>query len=325
LEGILGQIIRPLLQGPRTVDELLDDSAAERRRDVLALLEDLVQRGILTDVRRSPCEQYLRYTFTGDSTLAEYSVTVLGAGPLGARLARGLVQHGIGRLTLLDERQTDNLWHTFLPFSSTASRESSRPAHIALAENLQDAGYAGIQPLEGELDAAGVERAVMASDFTVVAFERPFLRLSHLTNRFAIRQRKPWMQVTTDGNLGLVGPLFLPTYTACYNDYRALADAATPNAEMAHKYRHYLLERGSGGFFLGLPAYVDILAGYAALATVHFLLRGTCFALGRVLTLNFDRMLVDVEDVLRLPRCPVCGTDKSAMRPPFPPNIVQDT
>jgi hypothetical protein len=71
-----------------------------------------------------------------------------------------------------------------------------------------------------------------------------------------------------------------------------------------------------------LPVYAEIVAGYATLAVVHFLVRGASFALGRVLTLDFDRMLIDVEDVLKLPRCPVCGRERSAYQPAFSAEIV---
>ena len=182
-----------------------------------------------------------------------------------------------------------------------------------------DALGAGLKALDARIDTAGIERAVTEAEFVVLALEQPDLRTAHLVNRFAIRERRPWLLTNIDGNLGLVGPLFLPVETACYNDYRTLAFAATPNRGMARKHREHLLQhRGTGSFFAGLPSYVEIAAGHASLAIVHYLLRGTCFALGRVMVIDFDRMQIDVEDVLKLPRCPVCGTQKSAYRPTLP-------
>jgi len=181
-----------------------------------------------------------------------------------------------------------------------------------------------VESIDAQLDAAGVETAVARSDVTVLALEQPDLRLAHLVNRFCIRNRKPWLLAIIDGNFGRVGPLFIPVHTACYNDYRTL-DAATTNPanpEMARKYRQHILKRGAVSFFPGLPAYAEIVAGYSSLALVHFLLRNSSFALGRVLTIDFDRMLIDVEDVLKLPRCPVCGGERSAYQPPFSAEIV---
>jgi bacteriocin biosynthesis cyclodehydratase domain-containing protein len=322
LTGILGKLTARLLKGPANLSELLSDLRAEDQAEARLLIDDLLQRGILTDILTSPVEQYLRYSFTGESRLAECSVSLLGTGPIGVRLAHSLLQHGIGRITLLDDRKADDLWHTFLPLGPECDRAADRATNVILRDRLLAAGYTSVESPDAKFDTTGVEAAVARSDFIVVAFEQPDLRLAHLVNRFCIRDRKPWLLATIDGNFGLVGPLFLPIHTACYNDYRTLSDAATPSKQMARKHRQHILRRGAGSFFPGLPAYAEIVAGYASLAIVHFLLRDSSFALGRVLTIDFDRMLIDVEDVLKLPRCPVCGAEKSAYQPPFSAEVT---
>ncbi len=322
LTGILGRLTSRLLQGPVKLSDLLLGLRTEAQAEARILISDLLQSGILTDVQKSPVEQYLHYTFTGESRLAERSVSLLGTGPIGVRLAYSLLQHGIGRITLLDDRKADNLWYSFLPLGPNLSSPNGSPTHVILQDRLLAAGYTGVESLDVQLDTVGVEAAVTRSDFIILALEQPDLRLAHLVNRFCIRDRKPWLLTTIDGNFGLVGPLFLPVHTACYNDYRTLADAAIPSPEMARRYHQHFLQRGARSFFPGLPAYAEIVAGYASLAIVHFLVRNSSFALGRVLTMDFDRMLIDVEDVLKLPRCPVCGGEKSAFQAPFSAEIV---
>jgi hypothetical protein len=49
-------------------------------------------------------------------------------------------------------------------------------------------------------------------------------------------------------------------------------------------------------------------------------MRGTSHLLGRVMAIDFDGMRIDVEDVLKLPRCPVCAASRAPYRPPFPEN-----
>jgi bacteriocin biosynthesis cyclodehydratase domain-containing protein len=312
VSGLLGRTIGQILRGPATVGELLALARPGQESDVRALLEDLVERGILADTKSSPVEQYIRYTFTGQPHLANGRIAMIGAGPLGARVAQDLVQHGITGLTLLDDRPIGASWRAYAPFRLNDSQDGMR-ADVALCESLGPAARA----LDAGLNAAGIEEAMNGADLTVLALEQPDLRTAHLVNRYAIRERTPWLLATIDGNFGMVGPLFFPVETACYNDYRTLTFAATPNRGMARKHREYLLERrGTGSFFAGLPSYVEIVAGHTSLAAVHFLLRGACFALGRVMVIDFDRMQIDVEDVLKLPRCPVCGTQKNAYRPP---------
>jgi bacteriocin biosynthesis cyclodehydratase domain-containing protein len=314
----------PVAGEPYLLDENCRNTQLQAEDQVEArnLIDDLLQRGILTDVQKSPVEQYLSYTFTGESRLAECSVSLLGTGPIGVRIAHSLLQHGISRITLLDDRRADGLWYTFLSLGPDPGRQDGSLTHVVLRNRLLAAGYTGIEALDAQFDTAGVGMAVARSDFIVLALEQPDLRLAHLVNRFCIRERKPWLLATIDGNFGLVGPLFLPVYTACYNDYRTLTDAATPSPEMARRYHQHILQRGASSFFPGLPAYAEIVAGYASLAIVHFLVRESSFALGRVLTIDFDRMLIDVEDVLKLPRCPVCGGEKSAYQPPFSAEVV---
>ncbi len=313
VSGLLGRTIGRVLQGSATVGELLAQARPGQEGDARALLVDLIERGILTNPIVSPIEQYIRYTFTGQSQLATSQVAVLGAGPLGARVAQDLLQHGIAGLTLLDDRLIDSSYRAYMPFRLNKNQEGMR-ADIALCEALGSTA----RTLDARLDAAGIEAAMLEADLAVLVLEQPDLRTAHLVNRYAIRERKPWLLATIDGNFGMVGPLFLPVETACYNDYRTLAFAATPNRGMARKHREYLLEhRGTGSFFTGLPSYAEIVAGHTSLAAVHFLLRGSCFALGRVMVIDFDHMQFDVEDVLKLPRCPVCGTQKNVYRPPM--------
>ena len=74
-------------------------------------------------------------------------------------------------------------------------------------------------------------------------------------------------------------------------------------------------------FLTGLPAYADIVAGNASVAAVHYLVRGTSHLLGRVMIIDFGGMRIDTEDVLRLPRCPVCASRRPPYRPPFPEGV----
>lgn len=313
LSGLLGRMIGRILRGPATVEELLAEARAGQEPNVRALLGDLIGRGVLVNIRSSPIEQYLLYSFSGEPHIANGRIGLIGAGPLGVRIAQSLLQHGISPITVLDDRPIDAVWRALAPFGSRQMKDGAR-ADVGLAAMLTPS----IHNLETGLGVEGIEKLVTESDLVVLALEQPDLRTAHLVNRFAIRERKPWFMATIDGNLGMVGPLFIPVETACYNDYNVLFFAGTQNRPMARKYReHRFRQRDTGSFFPGLPSYAEIVAGHASLAAVHFLLRGSCFALGRVMVIDFDHMHIDVEDVLKLPRCPVCGNEKSAYRPPF--------
>jgi len=317
LNGLPGRVFGPLLSGPAPLAQLLTGIPDEELDDARNFVFNLLERGILTRSGTDPVEQYLTYTFTGESPLASVRVGLVGAGPIGARLAHSLLQHGIGHLAILDDRPVDTRWSAFLPLADRPA-DTAQLAHTLLSARLADAGHTGkVEALPYALDAEGLEALVADADIVVVALEQLSLTVGHLINRLCLRDEKPWMQATIDGNLGLVGPLFIPVQTACFNDYRVLADATTPNPEMARSYRRHVLARGAGSLFTGLPAYAEIVAGHASLALIQFLIRQSCFAIGRVMVIDFDRMTIDMEDVLKLPRCPVCGVEKSTYQPVF--------
>ena len=326
LSGTLGQLFRILLNGPTTVDYLISRLDATERDGARSLLDDLLSRGILTRVATDPIEQYIDYTHTGGSALSDYSASVLGAGPLGARLSYSLVQHGIGRLIVLDDRCVDDDWRALAPLGLSLDTRVKQPAgphaRTVVCDALRAAGRAEVESLDVPLDLPGVTRAVEQSDLLILALERPAPRLSHLINRVCYQHERPWLLTTIDGDLGLAGPLFLPPQTACYYDYSTLNLAAAPRATAAKRHTSQISERSFGSFFCGPPAHCEIVAGYASLAAIHFLLRNASFLLGRSVIIDFQRMALDTDDILRLPRCPVCGARNPAHQPPFAGEIV---
>jgi bacteriocin biosynthesis cyclodehydratase domain-containing protein len=316
LKGFVGVIMASVLREPATLNQLLAGIRGENRGEALEFITDLLERGILTDSRRDPIGQYLGYTFAGKGGLSDKTIGVIGLGPIGIRIAFSLLQHGAGKVLLLDDRVADATWSKFVPLVPAKQRGPVRKVSVLVSEYLQDCDCDRAEVVAEPMNVTGMQEIVKRASLVILALEHPTISLPHLLNRLCLRHRTPWMLVAIDGNYGLVGPLFIPSKTACYNDYRTLADAATPSPQMARKHRQFLHARDAGPFFSGLPAYAEIAASHASLAAVHYLLRDTCFAVGRVLVIDFDRMTLELEDVLKLPRCPVCG-DKPLYRPLF--------
>jgi bacteriocin biosynthesis cyclodehydratase domain-containing protein len=322
LTGVLGQVFSRLEAASATTADILSWVASDQRGEVGRLIDRLCEQGILVDADKSVVEQYLGLAFSGETDLAARRVSLVGAGPVGAQTAELLLQHGVGGVRLLEHREPDAVWRALPRSTGPGSPGTAKLAQVGLRDHLLALGYRGVEAAEAGVGES-LENAVAESDLVVVALEQPDVRLAHLVNRRCIAVGRPWLHVVIDGDRGLIGPLFVPGVTACYNDFRALADAATPSPLMARVYRHYRAAQGARRSFApGLPAHAGIVGGFASLAAVHTLLTGTCFALGRVLTVSFDRMLIDVEDVLRLPRCPVCGRQRNAYHPPFSAEIV---
>lgn len=318
LTGALGEIFGRLQDGPASRDDLLAQ-VAESGADAVALLDGLCERGILVPTDTDLVAQYLGYTFSGTTQLKDFQVGQIGAGPVGAYVAEILLQHGIGRLRLADDREADASWSRFVGKPGGRSHQFTE---VGLRDRLAKLGYDGVEAGQAGSFDDSLLALVHESDLVILTLERPDVRLAHLVNRVALTTDTPWIAACLDGNFGVAGPMFAPGITACYNDYRALADAATPSPMMARAYRRHRPAPAGHSFFPGLPAYAASLAGFVSVAATQMLLSSSSFLLGRTLTVNFDAMIIDVEDVLRLPRCPVCRPYRSAAQTPFPAEAV---
>jgi bacteriocin biosynthesis cyclodehydratase domain-containing protein len=316
MTGVLGRAVGRLLQGPASVGELRTSVGDSRLKAFDELLSNLLERGILVHSDQDPVDQYVQYSMGEESRLGSKTVAVFGCGPLGVRIAANLLSHGVGSLIVADPRPVDQLWERFLP-SGFAQPDSLWSTAGEAAHRVLSRGRDNLRCGPKQLDADSIGQTVLTVDLAVLATEQVDLRLAHLVNRSALLLRKPWLHCVIDGNVGIVGPLFNPPYTACYNDFRTLSAAATPSPDMMNRYRRHMLDRPVSSFFPGLPAYADIVAGHAALAAVGQLLGRHPFV-DRVMLIDFERMLVDTEDVLRLPRCPVCATERTPARPVVP-------
>lgn len=323
LNGSLGRLFRRLLRGAATPAELIAQLPASEAGSMMEAIEGLLEDGLLVDVEANPTDQYLGYTHTGKSSLAPLTVAIVGTGPIGMRVAHMLIQQGLGQLLLLDDRDADDTWRRSLPVTGPRPvSDAAAPVQDLAAELLRGAGNTQISTLSSRRDSTGLETAIEAADLVIVAYEQPSLWLNHTINRACLNHGKPWLLLCIDGDIGRVGPLFVPPDTACFNDYSTLLDAAIAGRAAFDTYRRMQLDERASSFFQGLPSYAEIVAGHGALAATQFLLRGSSFAVGRVMSVNFDRGTIDIEDVLKLPRCPVCGPQKRLYQPAFPAGLA---
>ena len=346
LTGVLGRLMHALETGDADLQELLSLFTGEDRAEAEDLIDQLVASRILADSSRSAVQQYLGFSMGAESSLESARVSVIGAGPVGARIADTLVRHGIGELRILDERATDAIWHAYVAPAHRGEKPVGEPAHQVLCDQLSG-GATQVTALSGGFAPGAIADAVREVDLVVMAIEHVHPRLAHLVNRACLRVGTPWLLAQVDGAqrpldsvdipavsggvrmilssekrsstaAGAAGPLFYPPHTACYNDFEVLARSISTNAAMDRLFHRHLQIRGTASFFPGLPSYVDIVAGYVGLAAVEYLLTGSSWALERVTTIDFDSMVIDTQDLLRLPRCPVCGGGSAPLHPPFP-------
>ena len=129
-------------------------------------------------------------------------------------------------------------------------------------------------------------------------------------NRISLRYRIPWMHAAVDGPCLLVGPTFIPFRSACFE---CLETRFLMNMREGASYQRYKYELAAGrvsGAALPLDAlFGALLSSLAAYETANFMLTGTNFTAGKMLSLYLPTMEFAFHDVMRMPGCPACGPE----------------
>lgn len=305
------------LQHAGVLDEQTLPSANE-------LVEHLELKGILVDPEAELTRLYLDSILGRGSAvsaeLGRYTVGLVGAGPLGARIASDILALRPGGITVVDSRCVDNpeAARMYLGFTPSAAAAGDR-MESALITQLKASGGADGVRLEGRGSLAedALDELFKDADFVIAAWESYAPTLFHSLNEAAIRHGVPWLLTYCDGSEAIVGPLYVPSETACYYEFETQVEASTAFREDYLLYKEHLVDAGIDGTYFVLPPYLQIAAGFTTLSASQFLARGQAMTVGRSIRIDFERLSVDYQDVLKLPRCPACGSDRAPYRQLF--------
>lgn len=119
-----------------------------------------------------------------------------------------------------------------------------------------------------------------------------------------------------DGSQAVIGPIYIPGETLCYNEFEIQIESTIKYIDEYLLYREYLEKETS--FSPIIPPILDIVSGYSMMFITSFFVKRTSPVLERAVFINFEDMSVDYQNVLKLPRCPVC----SATRPSYKHSFV---
>ncbi|WP_135851052.1 TOMM precursor leader peptide-binding protein [Halorussus salinus] len=281
-EGTLADLVA-MLDGTNTVEEILDSFGddADEVAEVLYLLQDEgVVYGGEGAIDREGVRGYLSATdqFAGGelARLDAATVTLVGSGRTATYLARDAVEMGVGDVRLL------------------GLHGASIPDDLAAA------------PEVSTLDREELRDALVATDCAVYAADRPDPDATDRLNRLVHETETPLLLGQVAGLDGVVGPTILPGETACYECFRQRRYA---NVDAPEGYRAYeeVVADAPGAPGPNLPGFGRIVAGCLGLELVNQLVSGVGFTVGRVVHYDFADLSVGADDVLRMPRCPVCG------------------
>jgi bacteriocin biosynthesis cyclodehydratase domain-containing protein len=253
----------PLLDGTRTVDELTGQLGTPVAEAVEHALEVLAAHGVLTDGPPLP------------------ALPEAAAAAAAAAAARG----GLAPTEA----------HARLASASVVVRGSGTAA-ADVAHQLRLAGAGSVERADWS--------AVPRDDRLVVAAPAPG-EVTELAawNRSALVDHVSWLQVLPfDGRLAVIGPLYLPGETCCYECYR-IRRASNSGYEP----EYWPLERTA----VAAPqeaAVRAVVAGIAAAVVTRRLALDDPYAAGTFYAVEHrDRLSLQSHRVLRVPRCPACS------------------
>lgn len=271
-------VLLPLLDGTRTLTEITDVVGKPVEPAVRNTLDLLAEHGIVADQAELECDaaQPVRETaeFLAASVRPSLPPPSVLAELAGARIA--------------------------IVGSSCLSTE--------LARLLRSSGLQGTtcEPVPSETDLAGRDLLVAAPSPT----ELPILRD---LNQLTLLAATPWLQILPhDGRLAVVGPLYLPGETCCYECFtrRRAANLDYPD--------EFWALHDTAAPYPSPPMVTSVLAGLASSVALRWValrdpqLPGVLFALEQQETIRLTQHYV-----YRVPRCPVCS-DARDLAPPQP-------
>lgn len=128
-------------------------------------------------------------------------------------------------------------------------------------------------------------------------------------NTWAISGRHPWMLVAAWNGRVLVGPIFIPGETACYDCYRRRLASHRAHLEAHRALQEWrLIQPAPTEPEPLLPAIAQLAAAHAALELFHFVTAvRPARTVGRVLVLHPADAGLTTEPVLRIPWCEACA------------------
>ncbi len=276
-DGEVRRLVRAL-DGETPVRDLLADFEGETRTQVVSVLSALAEKGVLAPGQRGNEDAHERTTESQTSD--------------------ELDRYGRVRASLSDE-------------DLAAARE--RDVAVVgggttaglVAENLRGMGVAPATVAPDERDL--LSDVVASADLLVCALDRPRPDLLGAVNRQANDAGTRWLVGQIHGLDGLVGPTVVPGETACYSCFR---ERMLANVEFrTDAYADEFAGNSSG---MGLSPLAQIVAGYLTLDAAHLLVGNAGFTAGSVLHFDFFDFGVESNEVLKRPRCEVCGRDRDA-------------
>jgi bacteriocin biosynthesis cyclodehydratase domain-containing protein len=287
LEGkavaMLLPLLLPMLDGRRTIDEINQHVGEDAAPAVANALTVLTERGVLTDGPPLPEDTPTPVTETA------HFLSALS---------------GDGRTVTESEEVLSQ---------ATLAVVGTGPTAREIAMLLSVAGVTQLTVVDWKQTAESA-----SADLVVVAPEPEELGELESWNRRAVESGTPWLQALPfDGHMAVVGPLYVPGETCCYECYRRRRAA-----NVSYPTDDYWALEDSPASYPSPPPMRHMVAGLAAMFALQWLSdRAAGRASQPVATMHALEWAPSVEvsrhRVYRVPRCQVCFPDDLGVPTPW--------
>lgn len=256
------------------------------------------------------------------SFLRDARIGILGVDGGGAYVAQQLQALGVRAIRLLDPFPVTSNDLALIP--GLPASTLGVPRATAIMQALHTSAHTSqthIQSATEPLTKAGVAAFVGATDVVISSMDRGFAAANVWLNRAAWTAGKPAVYSQLFGHRALVGPLVVPTESACYMCWRMRAIACEPDFDSAMRYEEWLdrQKRATGESRAVLPGLPHYVGGMITADVVKMLTGlGPPSLVGIVHEFDGLTFTTRAHPVLAVPDCPACG---SAGEPSTGPNF----
>jgi bacteriocin biosynthesis cyclodehydratase domain-containing protein len=322
----------PLLDGQRTTEQIQDLVAdIFAPDDLAAALNMLAAEGFLEDQGRGapvapdlPIHHQLNFFHEvgidpqlAQERLRSATVSVFGAGPVGAAVVMALAAAGVGQVRCADSDvvlPSDPMLNP--QFRLTDIGRPRAEVICGMAASLETGLRATPHTAHFESDD-DVRRVIDGSDFVVGCVDQSQSNVLYRLNRACLAAGIRSTTGSASAFEGVVGPTVTPFETACYLCYRMRAVACAENPEEEFAHLRFLDRRKQDDSPLreNLVFAPAIVGNLVALEAFRVILGLPATASGRVVIFDFLESTSQKHVVLRKPWCPACfGQAQKATR-----------
>jgi molybdopterin-synthase adenylyltransferase len=125
-------------------------------------------------------------------------------------------------------------------------------------------------------------------------------------NKYCIHRKIPFLPIFVVDLIGYVGPFVIPGQTACFECLRFRQDSNMSDPALA---RLFESAASDSGRLACHPSITTILSEIAAIELIRFFGIGwPWWRVGTLIEMNVITMSTKTRKVLKLPRCPICGS-----------------